>query len=441
MFPEYKLHSYQLFLISKVEFHILAPNNGRQNLLLSMPPGFAKSWLLADCLIPFLLGHNPSWQICICSYSQSIANQLGKRARKVMEQPVYSALFPGSKISSEGQSGSFELAEGGSLYCVGRGGSLTSRRFHVILLDDGIKNQQEALSSVIQKSIPGFIFASLLTRFHKMEPKTVFMCAETVWHKDLSITMLANKNPEWPYYNLSAVCDSDYDVLGRQVGELLCPEILSKKELEEIRSNSPETFSALYQGNPISKDSTYFSATNLQRSLQKLDEPKGVKIVVLDTASSVSESADYTVASHWVVTNDTWHVARVDRFKVDIKDLLKYVDSLSADYIVIEAASSGLQLLQLRSKLIPSKVFKNAADKETYARALNELLGDKIFINTRAMSYAVEKEILEYPFGAHDDVVLSLLHGYRFLLNNKDLVKLKKPLSAVRLMARASKLN
>ncbi len=126
-FPEYTLHAYQEFLINKVKELLINPEEGRHNLLLSMPPGTAKSWLLADCFIPYLLGLYPDWQICICSYAAGIANTLGKRARAVMEKPFYAKLFPDSKIITEGRSGNFEIVGGGSLYCVGRGGQITSK--------------------------------------------------------------------------------------------------------------------------------------------------------------------------------------------------------------------------------------------------------------------------------------------------------------------------
>ena len=129
IFSEFKLHGFQEFLIAEIDKILIQPNSGRHNLLLSMPPGTGKSWLLADAFLPYLLGLNPGWQLCICSYSASIANTLGKRARKTMEHPLYAKLFPDSVIITEGKSGSFEVAGGGSLYCVGRGGSITSSAF------------------------------------------------------------------------------------------------------------------------------------------------------------------------------------------------------------------------------------------------------------------------------------------------------------------------
>lgn len=315
------------------------------------------------------------------------------------------------------------------------------------MLDDGIKNEQEALSEKIQETMKGFLYSALLTRFHKMEQKTLFCVAETVWSENVSVKMLANSYPAWPYYNLAAIAEPNrIDPLGRQPGELLCEEILSKDELLKLKEISPRTFGALYQGNPINKDATYFNKSNLENSLQLPEIPKAekpIKVISFDTASETTESADFTVACHWLVYKDFIVVTKIDRMKVDITGLLKYYNTLKADYIICEKASSGLQLLQLKHDCIASLIFKNIVEKEASAKALNALLGNKIFIAPSALTLEIKEEILNFPFGNKDDVALSLMHGFRFINSNAPLKHKvqKRTLNASALMAKASRLE
>ncbi len=274
------------------------------------------------------------------------------------------------------------------------------------------------------------------------------MVAETVWGENVSISMLAKKYPQWSYFNLSAIATEDNDILGREIGEPLCEAILPLAELREIERNAPTTFGALYQGNPVNEKATYFEKAKLGISLDmpalpKLENP--IKLISLDTASEVSDSADYTVASHWLIYKDYWIINKIDKMKVNFTDLLDYYDRRcgDADYVICEKASSGLQLLQLRQDIIASTVFKDMTDKEAHAKAFNELLGTKVFVQPTELTEDIKAEILSFPFAAHDDSVLSLLHGYRFLINNELIKKAKRAsrVTAGKLLRRANLLK
>lgn len=435
--PGFTVYPYQKFLIDLIQEDLIVNQDRHKRLLLSMPPGYGKSFLATQLLPAFLLGNDPSLKICICSYSYTIANNLGKLCKQIMQTPEYKAIFPELKITTQGESGMFSTSGGGEVYPVGRGGSITSRRFDIIIVDDAIKDSNEANSSKIMDKLPGWFFSTLVTRFYRTKP-TMLLIISTRWHQADITGSCTDNFPDWKYIALDAIATIN-DPLGRKEGEVLCEPMQTMEELIAIKDADPKNFSALYQNNPVSVDSTYFSNIKICEALKPLKQcletpsfaltllAKETPIVTisLDTATTVGSKSDYTVATvfNTYISTGVTIITNIVRTRVAFDDLLSLFDCLlkdyNPDYILVENASSGQQLLQVRPQALPSKVFKNGQDKENYCVTLNSSLGSSFFFEPSALTEELKEELLSYPFGKHDDFVLSLLHGYRFITENK----------------------
>ncbi len=124
------------------------------------------------------------------------------------------------------KAGSFSfLNHNGGLTAVGVGGALTGMGADLLIIDDPVKNDAEANSSVQREKIWDWFNATALTR---LEPDGICILVMTRWHEDDLVGRLIRENnrpdaQKWELLNLPALAAED-DLLGRKIGEPLWNE-------------------------------------------------------------------------------------------------------------------------------------------------------------------------------------------------------------------------
>src|SRR4029077_14941893 len=100
--------------------------------------------------------------------------------------------------------------DGGGLWAAGVGGPATGKGFHLGIVDDPIKDAQEAASSAIRarnKDWYGSVFST------REEPNGAIVVVQTRWHEDdLSGYLLqleADEPEHWYIVNLPAIADPE----------------------------------------------------------------------------------------------------------------------------------------------------------------------------------------------------------------------------------------
>lgn len=424
MEPDLSFADVHKYIISKAQKTVEEPN-GR--FMLSVPPGTGKSSIISKLLPAYCLGVNPKVRILLVTYGASLSNSFGKKVREYLESPVYKKVFPNTVVDGEGKSGSFETTEGGFLKCVGRGGAITGFRADIAILDDTIKSSQEAQSDVILTGLWEWATTTLYTR---IVPPGSMIVLNTRWCKRDLIQKWSELNPEWPYVNIEALCtDSSTDVLNRQKGESIWPEMYDVDYYKTIKSTSPSTFNTLYQGHPTSQESVPIKMASLEYAAT--DNYSQQKCFISWDTASTKNAGDYTVATVWKFDKETATIIDLFRKQVGFDGLLNLFDEVNKCYQpvinVVEKASSGIQLIQLRpEQCIPSTCIK-VADKEKLAQSFNySLKNNTINILSTALLQEHKAELAEFPWGTHDDVPMSILHGYKAILG-EDLYKISPP--------------
>lgn len=100
-------------------------------LLLMCPPRMGKSEISSRHFAPFILGHNPSWEIIAASHSASLALSFSRYIRDLMRDPSYQALFPHTKLDPQSQSvENWNTTYGGGYLAAGSGSGITGRGSH-----------------------------------------------------------------------------------------------------------------------------------------------------------------------------------------------------------------------------------------------------------------------------------------------------------------------
>jgi hypothetical protein len=220
-------------------------------LLVTMPPRHGKSSLCSHYFPAWYLGNYPGLNVILASYEADFAASWGRRARDVLEEhgpPVF-----GVRVSRDSSAANrWEIAgHGGGMMTAGVGGPLTGKEANVIILDDPVKNDQEANSPTYREHLWEWYRATLYTR---LEPGGAIILIQTRWNQDdlagRLLQEMEDGGERWDVLRFPALAE-DNNPLGREPGEPLWPQRFNKKRLQEIRRTiSSYWWAALYQQRP-----------------------------------------------------------------------------------------------------------------------------------------------------------------------------------------------
>lgn len=253
-------HEYLASTLTAVEMGLLT------RVIISWPPRHGKTELATRKFLPWSLGRDPHQSIIFGTYNEEFALDHGRDIRSLMQRPVYSQIFPDVKLATHSRaSDRLATTNGGVLFLAGRGGSITGRGAHKLVLDDPIKDRDEANSRVTRNRLWGWFTDVAMSRL--MDAAGVVIIILTRWHEDDLVGRLTDrKNPhydeelakQWTVINIPALAEEG-DVLDRMPGEALWPERFNAGYLRDMRRLNSESFSAIWQGRPSPEEGAFFT--------------------------------------------------------------------------------------------------------------------------------------------------------------------------------------
>jgi hypothetical protein len=169
--PATRVAPHHLLITEKLE----AVERGEiTRLMITMPPRHGKSMLASEYFPAWYLGRNPSHYVIAATYAQELADDFGRKVRNQIADPAFNAIFPGVALKSDSTSSrrfhvtqpldSFSTGQNGAYFAVGVGGPLTGRGAHLLLIDDPVKNREEADSELIRKKTKDWYTSTAYTR-------------------------------------------------------------------------------------------------------------------------------------------------------------------------------------------------------------------------------------------------------------------------------------
>jgi len=253
-------------------------------LIVTLPPRHGKTELISRRFIPWLLGKGPYRNIIFATYNEPFSQDVGGDCRNIMQSPSFKQVFPKFRFRLGGLSREkLQAAEGGMAAFVGRGGSITGRGADILIIDDPIKDAEEAMSPTLRQKLWDWFTQVAMTRL--MTKFAAVVVVHTRWHEDDLIGRITDpSNPcysedeaaKWKIINLPAISLDD-DPLGRQPGEALWPERFDLDFLNAAKTLDPRGFSALYQQRPTPDDGDLFRADWLVH-YEKSELPSDLRI-------------------------------------------------------------------------------------------------------------------------------------------------------------------
>src|SRR5947209_5005172 len=138
-----------------------------RRLILQVPPRHGKSTLASHLFPAWYLGRNPNHRVIACSYSVDLSFDLSRKARGVITSPEYQQIFPTVQLAPDARAvGQWELNHPhlGGYVSAGVGGGITGKGAHVAIIDDPVKNAEEAGSKAVLESHKNWYTSTLYTR-------------------------------------------------------------------------------------------------------------------------------------------------------------------------------------------------------------------------------------------------------------------------------------
>jgi hypothetical protein len=124
---------------------LMALNAGKSTrVIINCGPRHGKSEL-GKRFISWFSGHHPEKSLIFGTYNENFAGDNGRAVRDIIRSPEHRQVFPDHRLKDGSEAAQrLQTEEGGMLAFVGRGGSITGRGGHGIVIDDPIKDREEA---------------------------------------------------------------------------------------------------------------------------------------------------------------------------------------------------------------------------------------------------------------------------------------------------------
>lgn len=223
----------------------------------TIPFQHGKSWLCSVGFPAWVLLLWPETRIALGSYEEGFAANFGGKVRDIVRE-FGPALGIRIRDDTDAKGEWVIDGYGGGMVCKGRGGALTGRPADLLILDDMIKNAEEAQSPTILDNLWDWYCT---VAYSRLGPRAPVVIVGTRWGpKDLFGRLEAEAKvggDKFTFVEFKAIAGYD-DILGRQPGEALWPERVPLERLQKVQKTRPRWFKACWQGEPEETEGLYF---------------------------------------------------------------------------------------------------------------------------------------------------------------------------------------
>lgn len=370
------------------------------------------------------MGRNKDRSIIAASYGADLATDFGRKVRNIMDDGDYKVLFDTRLAEDAKAKGSWSTNGRAEYNAVGVGGAITGKGGSIAIIDDPIKNREEADSEVVSEKIWDWYKSTLRTR---LTPDGAIVIVMTRWRdNDLVGRILEEQRlsagESWEVITLPAIAEEDEEF--RKEGEALWGDHYTLNNLNATKLDIGNyEFASQYQQNPVNRETQVFKP----EIFRYIDlEAVGNKItscfITIDSALSRKKNSDSTgVTVNWVDNENVWYI-KAYSIKVDPTQLIQLIFDLHSVYKPVAIGLEETMMTQaidpfLTVEMAKKNIFPNVVplkhggvNKEVRIRGLLPRYDRGHIYHIKGLCLDLERELLRFPSSAHDDVMDSLAY-------------------------------
>lgn len=262
-----------------------------QIMVVNLPPRHGKS-RTATKFVQWLFGkYGTSIKVMTGSYNETLSGTFAKQVRDCIAEKktegitVYSDIFPGTRIKygeAAAQKWALEGSQQANYLATSPTGTATGFGCNIMIIDDVIKNAEEAYNANTLEKLRSWFTDTMLSRTENGFKLIVIM---TRWsNDDLAGFILANYQ-NVVHVNYKAVQDD---------GSMLCPEILSRKDFELKTLNmNKDIVAANYQQEPIDVKGRLYTKLKTYAETPKDDKGNSLFKYILNYTDTADTGGDF----------------------------------------------------------------------------------------------------------------------------------------------------
>ena len=350
-------------------------------ILLSAPPQTGKSHSVTESFQSWVLAKNPRLSVLTLGYESTFASRFGRRNREKFSEWAPRLTHNKVKLHDKIQStetwetmvmdptnGVWVSANGG-MSTAGMGGPITGKTGNVIVVDDPIKNMQDADSETkIVTNIE--YFQSVIETRLLGNPGSLCIVMCTRWVVNDLIGWLRRNRKQYIVgdYNYAAKCTEANklsDPLRREVGEGICPEMGKDANWANVieesytASQGGHVFNALFQGNPTNELGNLFRMDDWQEyEIDKIwSRPEEIDRIYLsiDATFKDKDTSDFVAMKVGGIKQGNDYLRYLVRKRLDLPDTLDKIIKICKmfpfiDVIYIEDKANGPGIVSIIRK-------------------------------------------------------------------------------------------
>ena len=296
-----------------------------------------------------------------------------------------------------------------------------------LILDDLVKDFEEAHSELVQERIFNWLQSVAMTRLFPGSPVIFIM---TRWSTSDPVARILDPefqarlkdagiedSDKWDVVNIPAVCeDPEADLLGRAEGESIFPERFSEKELAKIKAERGSfVWASLYCGRPVALGGNYIKVDQI-KTVSRDAVPKDLHLFrYWDLAATEKKTSDYTVGILGGIDHSVGVLYIIDMIRGRwewpyARDMIKRAAIQDKARVGVEAVAGFKTAFSNLIEVLPSHISCSefGADKDKMTRALPWMAmveNGKVCMVQADWNIDLLLELGAWPRGKHDDIV------------------------------------
>jgi len=319
-----------------------------KRLIINMPPRYSKTEVCVKSFVSWCYALNASGRFLHLSYSDMLVNDNSTTIRQIMQEPLYTALFPDSALEKEkGATNRWRTRKGGEFYAVSTQGQVTGfgagkvddpdlwasdftdeesgddmRRLlgligakqnvfeGAIIIDDPVK-PEDALSDTVRERINQRFENTIRNRVNSRNTPIIIIMQRLHEH-DLCGYLLEKEPEQWTVLSLPAIVTEQPPSPDEEpIERALWPLKHSLEELRHMRSLDTLVFDTQYMQDPKPKEGLMYSSGFRTYALEQLPRRNDRSVRRLNYTDTADTGADHLCSICFIDTTEYIYIVDV----------------------------------------------------------------------------------------------------------------------------------